>query len=148
MPQQKLWFKQSDPRRIKVNRNMLAAIAYHRSGMLKANATEPYIHEDYKFHEDKCDELLDELLEDCPEIADNVKKYFLEEVEYSVNSNIRLLSRIIDNEIHYNISRLSGLQAEIFWSLEEIDEMNSKTDEIAEWFVNNASAVAHNNYWS
>ena len=127
---------------------MLAAIAYHRSGMLKANAAEPYIHEDYKFHEDSCHELLDQLLEDCPEIADNVKKYFFDELEYSVNSNITLLARIIDNEIHFNISRLSELQAEIFWSLEEIDEMNRRTDEIAEWFVNNASAVAHDNYWS
>lgn len=127
---------------------MLAAIAYHRSGMLKANAAEQYIHEDYEFHEDRCHELLDELLEDCPEIADNVKKYFFDELEYSVNSNITLLARIIDNEIHFNISRLSELQAEIFWSLEEIDEMNRRTDEIAEWFVNNASAVAHDNYWS
>lgn len=132
---------------------MLAAIAYHRSGMLKANAAEPYIHEDYKFHEDLCDELLDELLENCPEIADNVKKYFSEELEYEVDRNIRALARIIDNEIHYNISRLSELQAEIFWAVQEFDEFEATTNEIAEWFVNNASAVAHNlalgwNYWS
>ena len=131
-----------------MNSNMLAAIAYHRSGMLKANAAEPYIHEDYKFHEDLCHELLDELLQDCPEIADNVKKYFFETLEYDVNHNIKLLTRIIDNEIDCNINRLTSLQSEIFWSLEEIDEMEKKTAEIGEWFVKNALAVAHNNYWS
>lgn len=138
-----------------MNRNMLVAIAYHRSGMLKANAADPYIHEEYQFHEDKCYELLDELLENCPEIADNVKKYFLDELEYEVNINIALLARIIDNEINYNIGRLTELQAEIFREVQEFDEFETfwsayqgTTNEIAEWFVNNASAVAHNNYWS
>ena len=131
-----------------MNTNKLMAVAYHRAATLKANAADPYIHEDYKFHEDLCDELLDDLLEECPEIAQDVKRRFMDVLEYDPRFAMNELAKIIEEETQDLMSRLSNLQGEIFWAVQEFDEFEGTTNEIAEWFVNNASAVAHNNYWS